>query len=560
MLEEIYINNFVLIDKLRLEFQKGLNVLTGETGAGKSIIIDALGLVMGERVKNDFIKDSSKKAAAEAVFNVQDYGEARAFLLDKGLIEKEDSRIIISRQISTNGRSSVRINEHTVTLNTLKILAAYLLDMHLQHEHMSILRPDKYMDYVDSFIPDNKQLLTDTKDVFLKLKEMNQLLEKLTAEEQDKQQKIDFLKFQIQEIENARLMPNEEKDLEELQTRIVNSQNLLEGADKLLQLLYRGEQFASAYDLLSEARDTASGLAGDAYFSSLTKPLEGMCYSLQDITRELASYKDSLDFEPGLLEEVEERLYVIKKVKTKYGNNIDEIYEFLDNAKKELDILENSQAKKEELEAEIQVFTKEYFTLASDLTQSRKKAAEILQDKVNSELLQLTMPHIRFSIEVQDLKTPGPKGVDKIEFMFSPNPGEVMRPLSRIASGGEISRFVLALKKALAEAYKLPTLIFDEIDVGVGGTALNTMALKLSQLSNSHQVILVTHSPQIAIYAKTHYLIKKHFQDKKTCISVEKLNNNKRIMEIARMLDGEHYSDITVQHATEMVNSVKKDE
>ncbi len=556
MLQEIYINNFVLIDEIRLEFEEGLNVLTGETGAGKSIIIDALGLIMGERIKNDFIKDSTQKAVAEAVFDVRDNSEARNFLLKNGLIE-EESTVIVSRQIAPSGRSSVRINGRNVTLSTLKILSSYLLDMHLQHEHMSILRPDKYLTYVDSFIPGNEKVLNKIGAVFSELKDKKQRLERLIADEQDKLQKVDFLTFQIKEIESAGLQPGEEKELRELQTRIKNSQKLLEGTNQLLQLLYSGEQFKSAYDLISAATEIVTDLKEDDYFLSLIAPLNEMCYSLQDIAAGVSSFRDSLDFEPGLLEKVEDRLHEIHGLKARYGNNIDEILKFLDTARQELEILNNSQEKKEELEEEIEVLNKDYFALASHLTQARKKAAGMLRDKVNSELLQLSMPHIKFSVEVEDSETPGRSGVDKVEFMFSPNPGEQMRPLSRIASGGEISRFILALKKALAEVYNVPTLIFDEIDVGVGGTALNAMALKLRELSSSHQVILVTHSPQIASYAENHYLIMKHFKDEKTFISVEKLENEEKIFELARMLDGEQYSDITIKHAKEMLNNTR---
>lgn len=557
MLEEIYINNFILIDQLRLEFENGLNVLTGETGAGKSIIIDALGLIMGDRLRNDLIKDHAQRAVAQAIFDIGGLSELRLFLLERELIEEEENRIIISRQILPNGRSSVRINDKTVTVGTLKLLSGYLIDMHLQHEHTSILRPEKYLDYVDGFIPDGENLTDHIENLFLQLNGKKQQMEKFVENEEKRLQRIDLLNFQIEEIESAGLQADEEKELLELRTRITNSQRLLEGASQLLEILYSGGQGASAYDLLSTAIDTATSLNEDEYLSSLISPLKEICYSLEDTAAGLSSFRDSLDFHPGLLEEVEERLHIIKKLKSKYGQSIIEVLKHSDKAKKELENIYKGREQKEDLEKQIEILTEEYAAAAADLTERRRKAADILEKKVKEELLQLNMPNLKFAVEVENM-APSRSGVDKIEFMFSPNPGELLRPLSRIASGGEISRFILALKKALAERYAVPVLIFDEIDVGVGGTALNAMALKLRQLADNHQVILVTHSPQVASYAQNHFLIEKHVTENKTSVSVAKLSTEEKTREIARMLDGEQFSDIAIKHATAMLNNAAK--
>jgi len=556
MLREIYISNFILIDELRLEFVEGLNVLTGETGTGKSIIIDALGLIMGERVKSDYIRDTSRRAVAEAVFDISGNEGARVFLLQNGLIGEEEDTVVISREINSNGRSSVRVNGRNVTIFCLKSLAAYLVDMHLQHEHLSVLRPDMYLTYVDSFTPESRSLLPEVKKLFAEIKDKEQQLEELRDDEQNKLQKLDFLSYQIKEIEAAKLQLDEEEQLKALKRRITNTQNLLECSGKILQLLYNGEH--CAYDMVSEAVEAVVVLKDDEFFASLLNPLEEMLYGLQDIAASVSSFRDSLDFEPGVLDEVENRLYEIERLKRKYGNSISEILAFGEKAKKEVETLESSHERIKILEEELRVLHEKYLGFVSRLTQFRKKAAAVLEDKVSSELSQLDMPHIKFAVLIKNKKNPGPSGMDEIEFLFSPNPGEELRPLSRIASGGEISRFVLALKKALAEVYDVPTLIFDEVDVGVGGTALTAMAKKLSELSHTHQVILVTHSPQIASYSDNHYLIEKNVFNDKVTISTQKLDQEKKVKEIARMLDGENYSSITLEHARELLNNTRK--
>ncbi|MDD2585371.1 MAG: DNA repair protein RecN [Syntrophomonadaceae bacterium] len=558
MLQEIYINNFVLIDELRLEFDKGLNVLTGETGAGKSIIIDALGLIMGERFKSDFVRDEGRKAIAEAVFDISASKETREFLTQQGFIEPEETSIIISREISSNGRSSARLNSRNVNTGIIKELSGHLLDMHLQHEHFTILRPEMYLSYVDSFTPQTRKLLDKIGSIYISLKEKRLQMEEILADEQSRLQKIDFLNYQINEIEKAALQPGEEEELETLRNRIRNAQNLLEGANHLLQLLYESDREKSAYDTIAAAVDIVSTLQSEDFFASLLSPLEDIYYSLEDIASRAVTFRNTLDFQPGRLDEVEERLHIINQLKSKYGQDINEIMAYLNEKRDERGKIENREQTREKLDNEINSLQEEYYRYASHLTEMRKQAAKVLQDKVNNELLQLNMPDIQFEILIEKREVLTLTGVDRVEFMFSPNPGEPLRPLSRIASGGEISRFILALKTALAGVYQVPTLIFDEIDVGVGGTSLAAMARKLNELSTSHQVILVTHSPQVASYADQHYLIEKMVASGNTFTRLKKLDNDNRIKELARMLGGENYSEITYQHAGEMLGDASK--
>ncbi|KUG05004.1 dna repair protein recn [hydrocarbon metagenome] len=551
MLQEIYINNFVLIDELRLELLPGLNVLTGETGAGKSIIIDALGLVIGDRITNDFVKDNQHKAVVEAVFDVSCNNEARIFLQENGLLE-DDGLLILSREITPGGRNIARINGRSVNVSALKNIAVNLLDMHLQHDHLSILRPDMYLKYVDGFSPGSGEILPLVKAKYYEMRNKKNELQQLESDEMNKRQKSDFLTYQIEEIEKAQLHLGEEEELTNLAHRIRNSRKLLEGSERLYNLLYDGPEARNAYDLISMSVNTCSEMGDEPFFVALQEQLQEVYYLLQDKSAEISSYRDSLDFEPGLQEEVEERIYVINKLKSKYGNSIGEILDFLKNAREEKLMLDNSQERKGTLLREIEKLQEEYSDLADRLSEKRKQGALILRDMVNKELIELNMPDIRFEVLVEDATEVSSSGQDKIGFLFSANPGESMRPISHTASGGEISRFVLALKKALAAVYQVPTLIFDEIDIGVGGTSLTAMALKIRELASSHQVVLVTHSPQVASYASQHCLIAKQIVAGKTSTIVKTLGQDEKIKEIARMLGGDNYSELTLEHAREM--------
>ncbi|NLO22111.1 MAG: DNA repair protein RecN [Syntrophomonadaceae bacterium] len=550
MLQEIYINNFVLIDELRLELQPGLNVLTGETGAGKSIIIDALGLLIGDRISSDYIKNKEQKALVEAVFDVSNNKEARHFLEKNGLLE-EDGLLIVSREISPGSRNLARINGRSVNISLLKNLAVNILDMHVQDEQLSILRPDMYLGYVDCFAVGSEELLIQVQNCFKEIRRLKKELEELQIEEMNNAEKLDFLSYQIEEIEKAGLLKGEEEELLGLAHRIRNARKLLEGSQGVLDLLYNG-QGHNAYDLIAMSIALCSELRGDPFFEDLHGKLKEVYYFLQDQSSQIASYRDSLDFDPGRQEEIEERLFLINKLKNKYGGSIEATLDHLEQAREQKAVLDNRQVHQESLQKELDSWQQQYYALAARLSAKRRQGAETLQEMVKNELIELNLPHIRFQVSLQELEEPAYAGLDKAEFLFSANPGEELRPLSRTASGGERSRFVLALKKALAQVYQVPTLIFDEIDIGVGGSSLTSMALKLSQLAASHQLILVTHSPQVASYARQHCLIEKKIINGKTSTLVKTLNGEEKIAEIARMLGGDNYSQLTLEHAREM--------
>jgi len=560
MLQEIYISNFVLIDELRMEFSSGLNILSGETGAGKSIIIDALGLLMGDRINSDFIRDEGRRALVEGVFDVSGNADARIFLFEQGLsIDADDGEtIIISREINPNGKTSARINGRPVTVATLKSLSTYLIDMHLQNDRQNILRPANYIDYVDSFSGYRDDLRQNLASLYNLLSSKHKQLEDLKLNMQNRIQRLDFLNYQIKEIEGSGLRESEEEELKQLRDRIRDAGKLLEGSRRILELLYNSDESSSAYDQVSIALDVIVDLKKDSFFAELVEPMETVYYALQELSARIAEFKDKLEFEPGQLEEVENRLYLIGKLKNKYGDSINDIMIYLEKACSEKKTLEESEERQDIIHTEIMQLNAEYMHLATELSKQRTQAAQVLKEKVHNEMLDLNMPNINFEVAIEKKKIPSVNGIDNIDFLFSANPGEELKPVTRIASGGEISRFILALKTALADVYRIPTLIFDEIDVGLGGSALNSVARKLAELSQFHQLILVTHSPQVASYGTKNFNIEKYIEDEKTYIRVRNLDSGEKELEIARMLDGVYYSQLTLEHAREMITMAKK--
>jgi DNA repair protein RecN (Recombination protein N) len=553
MLQEMYIKNFVLIEEQRLDFSSGLNVLTGETGAGKSIIMDALGLVLGERSKNDYVRDESKKAVVEAVFALQPESEAYLFLMEQGLIEEDSEEAVLSREIFANGKNTARVNGRNVPISTLKFLGSLLVDMQSQDDHHDFLQTEKYLDYVDSFGGHDTDLMDRVAESYVGIKTLQEQIDRMETNRQQRAQRMDFLQYQIKEIEDAHLYEGEEEELKALRERIRNAGKYMQGSNQMLECLYGSEHDASAYDLIASAANMAAGLREDRLFEDILGELENITCSLQDMANQLSAFKDTLDFEPGQLEKLEERLYLISKLEKKYGSSIKDILAFQTQCCSELEIFERSEEQQDKLHEDLLRQQEEYHKLAGLLSQYRLEAALQMEEKVALELSELNMPDVRFKIRITPLLQPGERGMDEVDFLFSPNPGEELRPAARIASGGEISRLILALKTSLAEIYMFPTLIFDEIDAGLGGTALHAMARKIARLAGKHQLILVTHSPQLASYADQHLYIDKYVENGRTFTSVTKLDDQARVNELARMLDGDNYTGLALEHARELM-------
>lgn len=561
MLRELHIKNLTIIDNVTVEFEEGLNVLTGETGAGKSIIIDALCLALGERASSELIRSGEKEAVIEAFFDIPQKllnPSTRKLLQDIGI--DIDEGIIMKRILSAQGKSRAYINDSMVNVQTLSEISRSIIDVHGQYEHQSLLLPDNQLELLDAY----GGLLTERLEVtalYESQAALRQQINELIEKEKERAQRLDILRFQISEIDAADLKIGEEEKLAE-EAKILNSAGrLAKLAHQAYNSLYSSETacITSLSKILNSLKEISNIdiRAGDAVKSAgeALPLLEETSYFLRD-------YKESLNFNPERLEEIQERLELIKGLKRKFGNDIQEILDYKERAIKELDELQHSEERLEALRPELERLKKALTEKAQLLSQKRKTVSQKIEQQVVSELSELSMPDTKFSIQITqetgDDTTDGlkvnSKGIDRVQYLISPNIGEELKPLSKIASGGELSRVMLALKGILAKGDKIPVLIFDEIDAGIGGRAAETVGQKLKGLSSNHHVICITHLPHIASYAGTHMKIEKKVKGKKTIVEIRKMESDERTLEIARMLSGDS-SEISIKHAREMLKS-----
>ncbi|MBI5187821.1 MAG: DNA repair protein RecN, partial [Nitrospirae bacterium] len=549
MLRELRIKNLAIIDDLTVEFEEGLNVLTGETGAGKSIIIDALCLALGERASSEIIRSGEKEATVEAFFDIPPKSlnpSACKLLQDMG-IDIEDG-IIMKRILSVHGKSRAYVNNSMVNIQTLSEISRDIIDVHGQYEHQSLLLSDNQLDLLDTyggFLSERQEITAIYEAQFAAKQQFAELVE----EEKERAQRLDILRFQISEIESADLKTGEEEGFIEEIKILGSAGRLTELANRAYDSLYSSEtacitNLSKILNSLKEISDI-DVRAGDAVKSAgeALPLLEEIAYFLRD-------YKDSLNFNPERLEEIQGRLELIKGLKRKYGSNIQEILNYKEKATRELDELQHSEERLETLKTELEGLKKVLTEKAQLLSKKRKTVSKKIELAVMTELSKLSMPDTKFLIRIT--QEPGDdtadgfransKGIDKVEYLISPNIGEELKPLSKIASGGELSRVMLALKGILAEGDNIPVLIFDEIDAGIGGRAAETVGQKLKSLSSQrvdHQVICITHLPQIASYADTHLKIEKKVERKRTKVEVRKVERDERTIEVARMLSGD---------------------
>ena len=565
MLLELEVRDFALIDQISIDFHNGLNILTGETGAGKSIIIDAVNMAIGERADRNFVRSGSNKATIQAIFsiaNIKDLDE----ILQKYGIEIDDERIlIVTREIYASGRSVSRINGIAVNQRILKLITENLIDIHGQHEHQSLLNSAFHIELLDAYggkeIQEILILLWERYDRYLSLQ--NQL-KSFLGNERERERNIDLLKFQINEIDNANLHKGEEEELNQRRIILSNSEKIYSILGSIYEEFYQGNLSYSLLDTVSKnikALKTISDFDEKLlYFYTV---LEEVQYKIEDIIREVGNYKDNIDFQPNMLNEIEERLDIINNLKRKYGNNIEEILFYRDKAQKELDNYIHREEKVKEIEKSIIQEKKELEVLSKSVNKLRKIAAKTFETKLIKVLEDLNMGKVFFAINIEELKDSNgqlkfsAKGIDKVEFMISTNVGEPLKPLSKIASGGEMSRIMLALKTILARIDNIPTLIFDEIDTGISGITAQIVGEKLYNIANNRQVICITHLPQIAAMADTHFLIEKKSEKNITKTNVKKLDKNKRLHELGRLLGGD-ITEITLKHAAEMIEIANK--
>jgi len=559
-----------LIKELNIEFEEGLNVLTGETGAGKSIIIKAIDLILGGSTAADLIRDGEDSLAVEGLFQLalQEKELMSNLNLDTEIVDKEGA-LLIRREINKKGRSKCWINQRLINLSTLQEIGKFLIDLHGQYNHQSLLDSSKHIDLMDN-LGGNKiiKYRKELADNYRMWREKSKKLFQLIRDGEENLKRIDFLKFQLEEIDKTSLVKGEDRELEEEELVLKNAEKIIEIMGKANFVLYEGglEQ-VSVRDSLSKVSSDLGEIASlDRRIKKIRENLKEVGYQFEEIVNEIVKYEDEIDLDSQRLKEVEGRLNLINSLKSKYGSTIEEILEYHQKIYQELEAIDCSGDKLGKLKEEIDSLESKISDISHNLAINRKKIAEDLQNRVVRELEDLNMKRCRFKVSINYYEVDsgieidgkkykiGPKGIDDIEFMISPNVGERLRPLARIVSGGEVSRIMLALKSILSEVDQIPTLIFDEIDSGVGARLGEVIAQKLKALSKKRQVICVTHLPQIACKAARHFYIEKYILNNQTGIKPIEMRGEEQVKEIARMLDGNQLSEITIQHAQKMLD------
>ena len=539
MLEHLHIRNVALIKESEISFGDGLNILTGETGAGKSMIIDSLQFALGGRAGKDFLRHGEKQAAVEALFSVQSQALTEK-LAENGIAPEEDGTLLITRTLSEAGKSVCRINGSTVTVGMLKEMAEDMIDIYGQHEHQSLLNPVKHIRLLDRFCGAGfGEAMEEYKNSRQRLKDLEKQLAILIGDESQREQRMDMLLFQKEEIEAAELQEGEEDALLEQKKRLSSMERLIRLTGESVTLLYDGDDRApSACDQLGDALAKLREAAEyDAALSPLADALADGYAAVEDCVRELKREAEKQEADPEELERIEERLQLFYKLKRKYGGSIEAVLEFYEKAVQELEFLSNSSEKAAELSAKKAAEEKRLSALAETLTARRRATAEQVEEQIETALHDMEMKHARFHIQIEEKADWGADGKDKVEFLISANAGEPLKPLAKIASGGEMSRVMLALKTVLVDADEIGTFIFDEIDTGVSGRTARRVGEKMRFLGGKRQLLCITHLPQIAAMADNHFLIEKESDAGETVTRVTALDEEGAVREVARLMN-----------------------
>lgn len=539
MLEHLHIRNVALIKESEISFGDGLNILTGETGAGKSMIIDSLQFALGGRAGKDFLRHGEKQAAVEALFSVQSQALTEK-LAENGIAPEEDGTLLITRTLSEAGKSVCRINGSTVTVGMLKEIAEDMIDIYGQHEHQSLLNPVKHIRLLDRFCGAGfGEAMEEYKNSRQRLKDLEKQLTILIGDESQREQRMDMLLFQKEEIEAAELQEGEEDALLEQKKRLSSMERLIRLTGESVTLLYDGDDRApSACDQLGDALAKLREAAEyDAALSPLADALADGYAAVEDCARELKREAEKQEADPEELERIEERLQLFYKLKRKYGGSIEAVLEFYEKAVQELEFLSNSSEKAAELSAKKAEEEKRLSALAETLTARRRATAEQVEEQIETALHDMEMKHARFHIQIEEKADWGADGKDKVEFLISANAGEPLKPLAKIASGGEMSRVMLALKTVLVDADEIGTFIFDEIDTGVSGRTARRVGEKMRFLGGKRQLLCITHLPQIAAMADNHFLIEKESDAGETVTRVTALDEEGAVREVARLMN-----------------------
>ncbi len=556
MLTNLKISDIAIIKEAVIDFDSGLNVLTGETGAGKSIIIDAINAILGERTSRELIRTGSSSAEVSAFFeNIND--DVVAILNEFGIACEEDKSLLISRKISLDGKNFCKINGASVTVSMLKKIGQVLINVHGQLDNHNLLNEELHYTYIDNFA-ENSDIFEDYLNAYNEYCSLKRRYDNLIVNESEKARKIDLLTYQIKEIEDAGIKIGEWEEIEKRKKILQNAEQLISFVSNAVEIINGNDNFSGVADMLNAASSAlvkASTL--DETLNDISNSVAEMSYNIADCASELNSFLYSLDVDPNELDIIEERLDFLFKLSKKYGKNETEILEFLEKAQKELEDITFSDKLKEKLEVELNEKYNLMDKTSQKLSSNRKKLGEIFIQKVKDELAFLDMASISFKV-VQNRKSFDETGADEIYFLISANAGEEPKPLSKIASGGELSRIMLAIKNVLASKDNVQTLIFDEVDTGVSGRAAQKIGIKLKEVSKNRQVLCVTHLAQIACFADNHFLISKSENDNKTYTKVENLDNDGKIYELARIIGGIEKTQTSIDAAAEMIENAKK--
>ncbi|QEY34085.1 DNA repair protein RecN [Caproiciproducens galactitolivorans] len=558
MLSQLYIENIAVIEKTGIDFHEGLNVLTGETGAGKSIVIDSINAILGVRTSRELIRTGAHSANVTAIFlNIGE--QAVRQMNELGYAPEEDGSVMIQRELHMDGKAVCRINSRPATVSVLKAIGPFLINIHGQHESYDLLSPDLHIHYIDRMgVPED--LIQSYQDAFEAMNEIKKKLDSTQMDEAQKARQIDLLAYQIQELEAADLRAGEQEELNQTRTRYLNMEKIVDSVNTAKVALHGDENSEGALAAVSAA---AGALAeAERYYPELhelTERITNIQYELEDCGDEIRNLTDGLEYDPGELDRIETRLDVLYRLGLKYGSTVEEMLAFLENSKKQMEDIQLSDERTAQLTKKYNERKAQAEKYAEEISACRKKTADAFVMKVKKELCFLDMPNIDFKVEQERCEL-NSLGCDKLQFLISTNPGEPAKPIAKIASGGELSRIMLAIKTVLADKDDIDTLIFDEVDTGVSGSAAQKVGLKLREVSRNRQVICVTHLPQIAALANTQYLIKKHVKDNKTFTNVTELDFEGRKQELARIMGGSQITPLLLQNAEEMLEMAQKQE
>ena len=547
MLSLLHIENIAVIECSDISFDKGFNILTGETGAGKSIVIDAISAILGERAYRDMIRTGAAKASVRAVFtDVPDL----AWFEENGV--EYDPETVIQREIFLDGKNICRVNGALVSVTILRKLGIQLINIHGQHDSAALFDEENHLQFLDAFAS-NENLREQYADAYGQVSDLRQEIQRMTMDEGEKLRRMEMLRYQIEEIEKAQLQAGEDDALEERRKLLQNAEKISDGMDVAVECLYGGDDTDGAASLLAQAERELSRLAKytDA-LASIQERVTDLMYQVQDAAEEVRDARNELAYSADELETIESRLDVIHRLRRKYGATCEDILQYLEGAKQELDEIEFADDHLERLKGKLKKAEKSAWDAAFALRDNRKENAKELSARILTELAQLDMPRVQFVCQFTETEL-GSTGADSVAFYMSANIGESLKPMSKVASGGELARIMLAMKNVLAEQDSVSTLIFDEVDTGVSGRAAQKVAEKLRSVSKSKQVLCVTHLPQLAALASTHLLIAKEERDGRTYTTVTPLDKEGRKRELARIIGGSQITETTLKSAEEML-------